>query len=67
MMTETTPMGHTIDWWLDWYDQHSMDVPHSLFEDADNIFDITDDDDIPQGYFLWIARNYYRLLHNQDK
>lgn len=63
MIMIETPMGLTIDQWLDYYDENSMSIPSSLFDDADDIFDITDDDDIPQGYYVWLARNYWRLMN----
>ena len=63
MMTETTPMGLTVDQWLDYYDENALNIPVSMIDDADSIFNITDDDEIPQGYYLWLARNYWRLMN----
>jgi hypothetical protein len=63
-MTETTPLGQTVDQWLDYFNQNAVNIPDSLFDTADQIFAITDDDEIPQGYYLWLARNYYRLVHH---
>lgn len=67
MMTETTPMGHTIDWWLDYLEDNMMNIPQSMFDDADMIFDIDDDTpEYPTGWYLWLARNYYRLINNDS-
>lgn len=59
-------MGKTIDWWLDYYDQNAINIPDSMLDDADDIFQIDDNDDIPQGYYLWLARNYYRLMNPES-
>jgi hypothetical protein len=64
-MTMTTPMGWTIDQWLDYLEENHLQIPSSLYDDADDIFEIDDDTgEYPQGYFLWVARNYYRLMNN---
>ena len=61
-----TPMGKTIDFWLDYLEENTLNVPDSMWDDADYIFGIDDDTgEYPTGYYLWIARNYYRLI-NKD-
>ena len=52
----------TIDEILDYYDTHEDDIPEAIFDIADQIFDVTDDDDVPQEYYLWIGRQLM-LLH----
>jgi len=51
----------SVDEILDYYDKRSEDIPFEIFEIADQLFDITDDDDIPQDYYLWIGRQMMRL------
>ena len=51
----------TIDEILDYYDSHSDEVPEAILNIADQIFNINDDDDIPQDYYLWVGRQLMRL------
>ena len=51
----------TIDELLDYYDTHANDIPDEILDIADDIFDINDDDDIPEDYYLWVARQVWRM------
>ena len=46
---------------LDYYDQRALDVPDEILDIADQIFNIGDDDDIPEAYYVWIGRQLMRM------
>ena len=51
----------TIDELLDYYDKMADRIPDAILDIADDIFNISDDDDIPEEYYVWIARQLWRM------
>jgi len=56
----------TIDELLDYYDTIAESVPDGILDIADDIFNITDDDDIPEEYYVWVARQVWRLKRSNQ-
>jgi len=56
----------TIDELLDYYDSIAESVPDAILDIADDIFNITDDDDIPEEYYVWVARQVWRMKRSNQ-
>ena len=51
---------------LSLYDEIAEEIDDEILDEADELFEIADDEDIPDEYYIWCAQKYCDKLNDES-